>query len=157
LKPEIEILIEERKWKARRGLPAKLRTATMLALKRGGCRKRKIALTILLGSDARLEALNHLFRGTSKATNVLSFTSAGEGDAHLGDIAIAYGVTAREARASAKTFDHHAIHLAVHGVLHLLGYDHTTERQAAKMEPLEVKVLGELGIADPYADAPKSA
>jgi probable rRNA maturation factor len=157
LTPEIEILIEDGKWKARRGLPAKLKAAASLALRRGGCRKRKAALTILLGSDARLKALNHLFRGKMKATNVLSFTPAGKGDVHLGDIAIAYGVAAREARESGKSFDHHAIHLAVHGVLHLLGHDHTTERQAAQMEPLEAKVLGELGISDPYATEPKPA
>jgi len=153
----IEILIEDRKWRARRGLPAKLKKAAALALKRGGCRKRKVALTVLLGSDTRLKSLNHLFRGKKKATNVLSFTSASAGDAHLGDIAIAYGVAAREARESGKSLDNHAIHLAVHGVLHLLGYDHTTERLAAKMEPLETKVLGEIGIADPYAPTLKTA
>jgi probable rRNA maturation factor len=153
----IEILIEDRKWRARRGLPAKLKKAAALALKRGGCRKRNVALTILLGSDARLKALNHLFRGKKKATNVLSFTAADDGDAHLGDIAIAYGVASREARQSGRPLDNHAVHLTVHGVLHLLGYDHTSERLAAKMEPLETKVLGEIGIPDPYAPSSKPA
>jgi probable rRNA maturation factor len=153
----IEVLIEDKKWRARRGLQPKLKKAATLALKRGGCRKRNVALTILLGSDARLKALNHLFRGKKKATNVLSFTATDDGDAHLGDIAIAYGVAAREARESGKSLDNHAIHLAVHGVLHLLGYDHTNARLAANMEPLETKVLGEIGIPDPYAPASKPA
>jgi probable rRNA maturation factor len=157
LTPEIEILVEDRRWKTHRGLPAKLTKAATLALRRGGCRKRKAAVTILLGSDTRLKALNHLFRGKRHATNVLSFSSGDEGDAHLGDIAIAYGVASREARGAGKSLDHHAIHLAVHGVLHLLGFDHATGRQAAKMEPLEVKILAELGVADPYAPVAKPA
>jgi probable rRNA maturation factor len=67
-----------------------------------------------------------------------------------GDIAIAYGVTQTEARAAAKSFADHAIHLAVHGVLHLAGYDHERPKDAKLMEPLEVKILKRLGIADPY-------
>lgn len=154
---DIEIMVEDRRWKARRGLGAKLRSAAALALRRGGCRRSRVGLTILLGSDSRLKSLNRFFRGKNKTTNVLSFNAAGTPDAHLGDIAIAYGVSAREAREAGKSFEHHAIHLAVHGVLHLLGFDHMTVRQAAKMEPLEVKILAELGIADPYAPPPKSA
>ena len=68
----------------------------------------------------------------------------------MGDIAIAYGVTAKEARASGKAFADHAVHLAVHGVLHLLGYDHTTARKAGVMEPMETRILKTLNIADPY-------
>ena len=141
------LMIEEPKWRAKRGLSGRIKRAAELAQTRGG--NPKGALTILLSSDRKLKALNITFRGKDKATNVLSFP-ARHGD-YLGDVAIAYGVTAREARAAHKRFADHATHLAVHGVLHLLGYDHETARAARVMEPLETAILGELGIADPYA------
>lgn len=141
------LMIEEPKWRAKRGLSGRIKRAAELAQTRGG--NPKGALTILLSSDRKLKALNITFRGKDKATNVLSFPARG-GD-YLGDVAIAYGVTAREARAQKKAFADHAIHLAVHGVLHLLGYDHETARAARVMEPLETKILGELDIDDPYA------
>jgi probable rRNA maturation factor len=105
--------------------------------------------TVLLTNDAKLQELNRKFRRKSKPTNVLSFPSP---DArYAGDIAIAYGVTSREARKSGKSIHDHALHLAVHGALHLLGYDHETAREARIMEPLEVQILAKLGVADPYA------
>jgi probable rRNA maturation factor len=112
----------------------------------------RFSLSILLAGDARLEALNGRFRGKNKPTNVLAFPAPGGCAAgYLGDVAIAYGVAAREAAEAGKTFRDHALHLAVHGVLHLLGYDHETAREAHIMEPLEITVLAEFGIADPYA------
>jgi probable rRNA maturation factor len=140
-------MIEEGKWRAKRGLVARLRRAATLALARGG--NADGTLTILLANDRKLRTLNISFRGKDKATNVLSFPA--RHNEYLGDIAIAYGVTATEAHAQKKSFADHATHLAVHGVLHLLGYDHETARAARKMEPLEVSILGELGIDDPYA------
>jgi probable rRNA maturation factor len=71
---------------------------------------------------------------------------------YIGDIAIAYGVTAKEAKATGKTLLDHTTHLAVHGVLHLLGYDHVTPRKAKMMEPLETRILASLNIADPYEE-----
>jgi probable rRNA maturation factor len=73
---------------------------------------------------------------------------------YAGDIAIAHGVTNAEAKAAGKKFADHATHLVVHGVLHLAGYDHERPKDAKVMEPLEVKILKRLGIADPYAAAP---
>jgi len=140
-------MIEEPKWRTKRGLGARIKRAAQLAQARGG--NAQGALTILLASDRKLKALNTTFRGRDEATNVLSFP-ARRGD-YLGDVAIAYGVTAKEARAQNKPFADHALHLAVHGVLHLLGYDHKTKRAARIMEPLETSILGELGIGDPYA------
>jgi probable rRNA maturation factor len=140
-------MIEEKKWRTRRGLGTRLRRAAALALARGG--NANGALTILLSSDKRLRALNVSFRGRDKATNVLSFPA--RRSEYLGDIVIAYGVTAKEAEAQEKSFADHATHLAVHGVLHLLGYDHETAHAARMMEPLEASILGELGIRDPYA------
>lgn len=140
-------MIEEKKWRAKRGLGARLKRAAALALARGG--NSNGALTILLSSDKRLRALNVSFRGKDNATNVLSFPA--RRNEYLGDVAIAYGVTAKEAAAQNKSFADHATHLAIHGVLHLLGYDHQTARAARVMEPLETSILSELGIGNPHA------
>ena len=144
----IHLEIGEPRWRKTRGLAARLTLAAEAALKRAKAPKRA-ALTILLADDARLKTLNHDFRGKNKPTNVLSFPSAAPG--YLGDIALAFGVTQEEAKASGKRFADHAAHLVVHGVLHLMGYDHETDRQAKRMEPLETAILATLGIADPYA------
>jgi probable rRNA maturation factor len=149
----ITLLIQDAKWRKSRTLAAKLRHASKAALQQGGAGKDK-TLTILLTGDKQLHALNLSFRGRDEPTNVLSFPAKTDG--YLGDIAIAYGVTAKEAKAAHKTFADHATHLAIHGVLHLLGFDHTTARLANIMEPLEVKILGTLGIADPYGAARRS-
>jgi probable rRNA maturation factor len=126
--------------------------AAELALKRGGA-PRKAALTILLAGDAQLRALNHDFRGKNKPTNVLSFPAPPNADRYLGDVALAFGVTEKEARVSGKRLADHAAHLVVHGVLHLLGFDHVTPKKAREMEPLETRILAGLGIADPYEKA----
>ena len=139
-------MIEEEKWRSKRGLSTRLKKAASLALSRGG--DATGTLTILLSNDRKLRALNVSFRGKDKPTNVLSFPA--RRDAYLGDVAIAYGVAAKEAHEQKKSFADHATHLTVHGVLHLLGYDHETARAARVMEPLETSILGELGIADPY-------
>lgn len=149
------LLIEDSKWRSHRGLQARLKSAAEAAWKAGASARAgatpKKALqgdfTILLADDKKLRALNRDFRGKDKPTNVLSFP--GEG-AYRGDIAIAYGVTAAEAKAAGKSFADHAVHLAVHGVLHLAGFDHERPKDARVMEPLEVKILARLGIADPY-------
>ena len=140
----ITLHIEDPKWRTHRGLQARLKTAAEAARKAG---KLKGDFTILLTSDKALRALNREFRGKDKATNVLSFPGTGD---YAGDIALAYGVTKAEAKASGKTFADHATHLVVHGVLHLAGHDHERPKDAQVMEPLEVKILARLGIADPY-------
>jgi len=119
-----------------------------------------LELAVLLTDDASLRALNRSFRGIDKPTNVLSFPSPerpGGQATHdaplaLGDIAIAYETVAREALEERKPFAHHLSHLAVHGFLHLLGYDHTTDDDAGAMEALETKILAQLSIPDPYAE-----
>ena len=107
-------------------------------------------LTILLTSDADVRELNAQFRGKDAATNVLSFPAAPSARPHLGDIALAYGVCTAEAQAQAKPLRDHLIHLVVHGVLHLLGYDHGADAQAEAMEGIERDVLKGLGVSDPY-------
>ncbi len=142
----ITLLVDDPGWRKSRGLVTHLKRAAEAALTAA---RLKGECTILLGSDAKLKSLNLDFRGKNKATNVLSFPADGE-DGYRGDIAIAFGVTAKESKASGKTLADHACHLVVHGVLHLAGYDHEKPRDAKIMEPLEVKILKKLGIADPY-------
>ncbi|MEI9995960.1 MAG: rRNA maturation RNase YbeY [Rhizomicrobium sp.] len=144
----IDIEVSDPRWRKARGLSTRLKAAAELALRRG--KARRGGLTVLLGDAARLRALNRDFRGKDKPTNVLSFPAPANPDAYLGDIALAYDVTDAEARAAGKRFADHATHLAVHGVLHLIGFDHVTDAQARRMEPLETRILAELGIADPY-------
>jgi probable rRNA maturation factor len=141
----ITLVVEGANWRRKRGIQIRLKQAAEAAVR---AVKLKGDVTILLADDKRLAALNRDFRGKDKPTNVLSFPGHG---GLGGDIAIAYGLTQTEAGAGTKSFADHAIHLAVHGVLHLAGYDHERPKDAKLMEPLEVKILKRLGIADPYA------
>jgi probable rRNA maturation factor len=108
-------------------------------------------ITILLTDDGAVRDLNARFRDKDEPTNVLSFPAQPNPERHLGDIALAYGVCAREATEQGKPFGHHLQHLTVHGVLHLLGYDHIGDDEAEVMEDLERTVLAGLGVPDPYA------
>ena len=145
----ITLLILDTKWRNARGLGSRLKRAAAEALSHGGG-EADAALTILLTSDRHLRTLNLSFRGEDGPTNVLSFPSSMGASDYLGDIAIAYGVAAKEAKSAGKGLIDHATHLAVHGVLHLLGFDHVTARQAKIMEPLETRILRVMNIADPY-------
>jgi len=118
---------------------------------------------ILLASDERMRELNRAFRGRDEPTNVLSFPgieadvlAAAGGDGLpdvLGDIVVAFETTAAEAAAQGISLADHLSHLVVHGMLHLLGYDHASDHDADVMEALESRVLETLGVADPYASA----
>jgi probable rRNA maturation factor len=149
MSPDVSFVVEDAKWKKAR-LLAQLKRAAKAAWTKAKHGKTRDQFTILLTDDEKLKALNAQFRGTNKPTNVLSFPAAGD-EPYLGDIAIAFGVTAREAKDGGKPFPAHATHLVVHGVLHLLGYDHKRDREAREMEALEIRILAELGIANPYA------
>jgi len=112
-------------------------------------------VTVVLTDDAEQHELNRQWRGFDKSTNVLSFPQlepfapvAGL----VGDITLARETVAREAEEMGIGFEAHFTHLVVHGFLHLLGYDHIEDADAARMEGLETKILATLGIADPYAD-----
>jgi probable rRNA maturation factor len=115
-----------------------------------------LEVALLLTDDAAMRELNRLWRGKDTPTDVLSFPApeqpGNRGVRPLGDIALGFETVAAEAEAQAKTLADHAAHLIVHGVLHLLGYDHGTEAEASEMEALEVKALARLGIADPYRE-----
>lgn len=112
-------------------------------------------ITILLTDDDSVQALNRDFRQKDYATNVLSFPSPQNPEANpegqIGDIALAYGVCAREAAEQGKPLAHHLQHLVAHGVLHLLGYDHEGDEEAEAMESLEREILAGLDVPDPYA------
>lgn len=118
--------------------------------------------SVALSTDRHVAELNGAYRGKPVPTNVLSFpagghTRAGAGQSRfLGDVVLAQETLAREAAELGLPFDDHLQHLVVHGLLHLLGYDHETHHAAQKMEALEVRILGRLGIADPYAAAGES-
>ena len=142
----------------RRALPEVERVcdrAARAALAAGGAPQRPAELAIVLADDALLRALNRDWRGRDAPTNVLSF-AAGE-DAPppgapllLGDVVLAFETAATEAQAQGKPLADHLAHLVVHGVLHLLGFDHEIAAEAERMEALETRVLAGLGVADPY-------
>ena len=121
---------------------------------------RAVEISLRLAGDEEVRLLNSQWRGKDQATNVLSFPMAegaelaGAADAGpelmLGDIIMARGVCGREAEAKAIPIERHAAHLMVHGTLHLLGYDHGDDTQAADMEAREVRALARIGIANPY-------
>jgi probable rRNA maturation factor len=112
-------------------------------------------VSILLCDDAFIRDLNQKWRGIDKPTNVLSFPVSDTKTLGplLGDIVIAFGTAAREAEEEGKALRDHVTHLFVHGFLHLIGYDHLTDAEAADMEALERAILAELGIDDPYRGA----
>jgi probable rRNA maturation factor len=105
---------------------------------------------VLLTTDEAVKRLNARFLGKDKPTNVLSFPAPPNPFGQIGDIALALGVCEREAREQGKPLADHVRHLLVHGLLHLLGYDHQAEGEAEAMESLERTVLASLGVPDPY-------
>jgi len=112
-------------------------------------------LSLLLSDDAEIKRLNETWRGKDEPTNVLSFPLNGappvDGSQPLGDVAIAYETVAGEAQGRGISVGQHTVHMVVHGVLHLIGYDHMSDEDAQSMEALEVQVLADLGLPDPYA------
>jgi len=161
--PEVEIGIEAEApdWsRALAGYEAVCRNAALAALERaGGLRKLDgpIEVGLLLADDETVRELNRTWRGQDKSTNVLSFPDGSDAPPGaprmLGDIVLAYGTVAAEAEAQGKALEHHLVHLVVHGMLHLLGYDHENDRGAEEMEGLETEILAGFGIADPYEEA----
>lgn len=107
-------------------------------------------VVVLLADDDHVQEINGRFRDKDRPTNVLSFPAPDSVAPHLGDLILAYGVCAEEARAQGKTLADHLAHLTVHGVLHLLGRDHEDDAEAEAMEGEERSILASLGIADPY-------
>lgn len=108
-------------------------------------------VSIALASDAAVAALNGQYRGKAKPTNVLSFPAGRGAPEHfLGDIILAEETVVQEAVQHGTPLTHHVQHLVVHGLLHLLGYDHEVPTDAERMEALEISILAKLDIANPY-------
>ncbi len=152
----IDIEVEDQAWTAALADAENLARRAAEAALAGSPSNSGGDIVVLLANDETLRGLNARFLGKDKPTNVLSFP-AGEGmSGHLGDIALAFGVCAAEAKEQGKPLAHHLSHLVCHGVLHLLGYDHEDGADAEVMEDLERGVLTGLGIPDPYQtdDAP---
>ena len=160
---QLDILIEDTRWA---GLDPLAARAVGAALEGVGLAPSAFEVSLLACDDTRIAALNEDFRQKGTPTNVLSWPSEERGaatdgempvppqlpqDAELGDIAISYDTCAREAAEAGRSFDHHVTHLIVHGTLHLLGFDHIRDLDAALMEGLEVEILGKLDIANPYS------
>jgi len=152
----VSIVADDSGWDAIPDLEKLARRAADAALAEAYDGSQPAALAILFTGDAAIAEINRQWRGQAKPTNVLSFPApAGlpvpDGEPRpLGDIVLAFGTVAREAEEQGKPLPHHATHLIVHGVLHLLGHDHESKAQAKDMEALECTILKQLGIADPY-------
>jgi probable rRNA maturation factor len=151
-KLKIDVLIDSARWKSAGNIRTVVRRAVAEAA--GAQSTSGSELAIVLTNDSAVRQLNRLWRGVDAPTNVLSFPAATrqaeDEPAHLGDIVLAYETIAREARAESKPFAHHVAHLAVHGYLHLMGFDHEDDDDAETMEQAERKILRRLSIPDPY-------
>ena len=145
---KIDVLVRSDHWQSIRTADAIVRRAVGRAAATLSISPTEVA--IVLTDDSTIRALNRDWRGIDAATNVLSFATKNAGGRHLGDIALAYETIAHEARRGRKPFAHHLAHLAVHGFLHLAGYDHDSEREALAMEGTERAILRQLAIPDPY-------
>lgn len=161
-----DLTIEDDRWQAV-GLAPLARRAVTAVMTHFDLPAARCEVSLMGCDDAQIAGLNAGFRGKPTPTNVLSWPSeergaqtAGEeplppgigpdGLIALGDIALSYDTCAAEAEAAGIPVADHVLHLVVHATLHLLGYDHETEPDAALMEGIEVKILGKLGVNDPY-------
>ncbi|MFO1088671.1 MAG: rRNA maturation RNase YbeY [Hyphomicrobiales bacterium] len=159
---DIGLDIDEAAWPARPDWEAVVTAAAGAALAQAlgddFARRGLFAVDIVLADDETVATLNGQYRRKPYPTNVLSFPSApvtglpDDEPRPLGDIVLAAGVVAREAKEGRKTLAAHVSHLVVHGMLHLLGYDHETDAETEELAALEVAALKRLDIADPYAD-----
>jgi probable rRNA maturation factor len=166
MEPLVDVVFEDARWEAF-GLEALAVAAVQAALAELGLPELGFSLCLMGCDDARILELNGDFRGKAKPTNVLSWPSeergadagcvpdlpeAGDADdpESLGDIAMSYDTCAAEALAAGKPMADHVSHLVVHGLLHLLGYDHIRAEDGDLMEATEVRILARLGLCDPY-------
>ena len=152
---KLDVLVESGLWKE----PGKVKTLLRRAIGQAAAAMSTSGdeIAIVLTDDSAIRLLNRQWRGIDAATNVLSFPTAESRrpkPLFIGDIVLAQQTIAREASAEHKPFAHHLAHLAVHGFLHLLGYDHQNDKDAAVMERLEREILRRLAIPDPYRPIP---
>lgn len=144
----LQFVIEDDAWSVLPGLAARCEAAVACALADVE-EPRPGQAVVLLSDDETLQVLNARFRGKDTPTNVLSFP-APQSEAYPGDVALSFQTCEREAERDGKELEDHAVHLVLHGVLHLNGFDHQKEDEAELMEALERAALSAVGIADPY-------
>ncbi len=161
---EIEVIIEEQKWCEISSDFSFLKEAAFLALSQEAIKTAPLAMksphrlaVLMLSDNESIRELNKTYRGKDKPTNVLSFPSSevslpGEESepVHIGDAILAYEYVTEEAKNEKKPIKSHLSHLVIHGVLHLLGYDHETSKDAETMETLEIRLMKQLGLDNPY-------
>ncbi len=159
---DVDVTVEAPAWRVRLADPERVcRLAAEAAFARAASVRGAAEAGVMLTDDETMTSLNRTYRGADKPTNVLAFPAAdaaalagaeaSEPPVLLGDIIVAQQTAAAEADAEGKTLADHLSHLVVHGMLHLLGYDHSSRCEADRMERVEIEILAALGIADPYA------
>ncbi len=139
----VDVVTKNKKWTDKEKLVERL-AKKLISLTKSDAQE----LAISLVSDRQMKKINFQFRDKNKPTNVLSFPAFDR--LFLGDIVIAYETLEREAKEQKKKFNDHLTHLILHSILHLLGHDHEEEKMAQKMEKLEIKILKQLDIENPY-------
>ncbi len=162
---DLDIAVEDDNWPECDDL---IRRCVMAALKycETDTQGRPVELSIVLADNNQVQELNRDYREKDKPTNVLSFPALEceepghlllePGPLHLGDIILAFGVVEAEAADQSISFEDHISHLIIHGVLHLIGYDHIEDEEAEEMEAAEIALLKEFGIANPYQSEAQS-
>ncbi|MBS28280.1 MAG: rRNA maturation RNase YbeY [Alphaproteobacteria bacterium] len=135
-----------------------LAVQAVVAALAGAAVERRAEVGVRLTDDAEIRSLNRQWRDRDAATNVLSFpldddNAGGDGAVMLGDVVVAYETVVAEASRDGKSLSDHLTHLVVHGVLHLVGFDHEQANKAEEMEALERRILAGLDVPDPYADS----
>lgn len=164
----IDVLCEDEQWeKEIPDVTKHIKKIVTHTLSFTGLNQQSLEICIVLANDVFIQDLNHRFRHKDKPTNVLSFPSmdidpdtteefvksigAHDIPMHLGDVTLAFETILHEAQQQEKSFQDHLSHLLIHGILHLLGYDHIEEEDAQKMEKFEITILEAIGIENPYA------
>lgn len=163
--PEIDIAVQDPIWEKIGDIEKVVLLSAQLALKNGTRPKEiqdsDLEVSIVLANDDLVHVLNREYREKDKPTNVLSFASIDSDDFakesmmnpfNLGDVILSYDTIARECQEQGKFLLDHIKHLTVHGVLHLMGYDHDNEDDATNMETLEIRILEQLDVQNPYTD-----
>jgi len=164
--PMLDIVIKDARWRRIAHLQPRLEKAARATLAHLPKRMRfPCMVNVLLTNDAGIRRLNRDFRGIDKPTNVLSFPQfylselpkkgRRRGQVELGDIALGYQYIVDEAKKDNKILINHVIHLLIHGILHLFGYDHRLAKDASRMERLETRIMKGLGLPNPYLMQPK--